>query len=216
MHFEGALEKVDIVCPDQYKLKENCYNTEVELNKNIHSEVNNIKSLLKEFENKIIIKQNYLNNIDLQLNKVEFTIEDSSMIKENEDLKKEVIRLKNSGCTNIFRSNYVEKPISTRKDFFKNTEKFEIDVEKTTNFNKGYNQTLSRMIPYVSENKSYELINNNKTGSNNHVKVGYNENKNESLDITPSKENKFDNISRKIRSLSNQKQNAFNISNNLI
>ena len=180
----------------------------------------NIKSLLKEFENKIVTKQNYLNNIEIQINKIDNN-EDKTLHKENDELREEIHRLKNSGGSNIFRSNYVEKPISSRKEFF--NDKVDSELPRSNKLVLGSNEPPKRIIN-ISDAKVLEFGRNNRTNNNpeselgNNLKSVQNENTNHSerLDTHPSKENKFDHISRKIRSLSKQKQNAFNLSYNIL
>lgn len=220
LQFENAQEK-------NYNLKQNednldeknlNQNSEGDLKNNIHSEIDNIKSLLNEFENKIVIKQNYLNSIELQLDKIEYNNENPSLCRENEELREELKRLKNSGGSNIFRSNYVEKPLLLKKEHFNsNVEKIDNELQRTNKLVLGFNEPPKRIMKNLRDTKDLELSSCRfkKTESENNNKSSLNENKMERLDTHPSKENKFDNISRKISSLSKQKQNAFNLSKNL-
>jgi len=65
-------------------------NKENELNKNIHFEIKNIKSLLEDFESKFVTKQNYLNNLESQIDRIENNNDELFIARENEDLKEEL------------------------------------------------------------------------------------------------------------------------------
>jgi hypothetical protein len=194
-------------------------NTEAELSKNIYYEQNNLKSLLKEFESKIINKQNTISNIEIQLNKLDASSEDNLQFRDKEELTEETKRLKNTGGSNIFRMNYVEKPLSSRKELYlSNNDKIDSEITRANKLVPGTNEPPKRII--TSNKKTHKPVDidaqklgkrdlelNTLYKTNNQI-----DQRNEILDTQPSKDNKFDHISRKLRSLSNQKQNAFNLS----
>ncbi len=194
-------------------------NTESELSKNIYYEQNNLKSLLKEFENKIMNKQNMISNIEIQLNKIDASLEENLQYRDKEELTDEAKRLKNTGGSNIFRMNYVEKPLSSRKELYlSNNDKVDSEITRANKLVPGTNEAPKRIIASNKKTPKPVEYDSQKLGkrdlelntlykTNNHI-----DQRNETLDTQPSKDNKFDNISRKLRSLSNQKQNAFNLS----
>jgi chromosome segregation ATPase len=143
---KAALEKklseleFDSQSKEKYKesLKEN-NELETENLGAIYFEIENIRKILEDYDKILMEKKNQIRKIESEIRNIgmnskynmenyfEMENKNKQLQKEIEEVREEFKKSKNSGSSNVFKSNYLEKPQEKKHsyDYNKNIDKFE-------------------------------------------------------------------------------------------
>ncbi len=143
---KAALEKklseleFDSQSKEKYKesLKEN-NELETENLGAIYFEIENIRKILDDYDKILMEKKNLIRKIESEIRNIgmnskynmvnyyEIENKNKQLQKEIEEVREEFKKSKNSGSSNVFKSNYIEKPQEKKHnyDYNKNIDKFE-------------------------------------------------------------------------------------------